>query len=352
MKQADKSGGIIRRERWPLANQKGHMHYQRASHSFPAAGLQQISMIASKQLRLQPQPYSTLPSSAFLGKCETGRLSQGQAVGLLSSIGRRLAQSFAHRKTSGIRAGLRAGPSEDGCDSQTPSKQCLECGRLKLPVDFKSTKTSADGLMDSCRACLAVCSAKRIGRELGHLGVSINEAWERAKTCTHCRCMKEVRDFALDRATKDGLSCWCRGCVAAAKAARPKWEPQDGPQQCRRCKEVKSAGDFNVDKNERSGLTVFCKACASQLAKGLHSRRRRFAGQAVAPRVAKRCSICTKMKKAGEFNSSVGSSDGLTAMCKACKSAQELARYRAKRRKPEELLNDAEASPQASELDS
>jgi hypothetical protein len=36
------------------------------------------------------------------------------------------------------------------------------------------------------------------------------------KRCTHCRELKPFGEFPTDKATKDGLSSWCRSCHAEA----------------------------------------------------------------------------------------------------------------------------------------
>jgi hypothetical protein len=83
-------------------------------------------------------------------------------------------------------------------------KTCIECRRTKALDDFEKVTTSLDNRTEKCRACLTVVKAMRSGKELHHLALSVEEAWDKAKTCSSCGRKKETRDFHRDASAKDG----------------------------------------------------------------------------------------------------------------------------------------------------
>lgn len=120
-------------------------------------------------------------------------------------------------------------------------KICPECQHSKLLVDFEKTVTTMDGRTEICRACLAVLRAKSTQKELHHLGISVTEAWERAKACRKCGVTKELRDFARASQSKGQTYPYCRACTSAIPNAWARWSPPDQPLRCNRCGKVKAA---------------------------------------------------------------------------------------------------------------
>jgi hypothetical protein len=160
--------------------------------------------------------------------------------------------------------------SVDGASGSRPPKLCTECNYHKLLRDFEETVTSMDRRTDNCRACLATHRARRSGRKLHHLALTVEEAWENAKTCSACFQLKDIRDFAREG---DETRTCCRSCVSEGDSARPAWTPADTPQQCKHCSVVKPADEFARMKSSRTGRSYLCRACHNMHLRELRKHR-------------------------------------------------------------------------------
>jgi hypothetical protein len=121
-------------------------------------------------------------------------------------------------------------PIVDASNFDKPVKRCSACGYSKLLVDFEKTKTTKDKRTEVCRACLAVIRARCLSedRDLYHLELAPEEAWERAKICTKCGVRKEIRDFYRKKGSKDGTTARCRSCMSNYNKALPVVLPHSG----------------------------------------------------------------------------------------------------------------------------
>jgi hypothetical protein len=105
----------------------------------------------------------------------------------------------------------------NGADPDKQVKTCNICKYSKPLVDFEKTITSEDERTEACRACMAVLKAMRPGSRIlpsWHLKLTPEEAWERAKICTKCGLVKELRDFGWGTGCKDGILPHCRSCIS------------------------------------------------------------------------------------------------------------------------------------------
>lgn len=201
-----------------------------------------------------------------------------------------------------------------GADFQ--GKTCIECRHTKALDDFEKTKSSLDNRTEKCRACLAVVKAVRLGKELHHLALSVEEAWDKAKTCSSCGRKKVIRDFYRQAAKKDGLAPKCRACLSRIHDARPKTRPVlDIPRRCLYCNMVKLAGEFYLDNKTSTGLNSGCKSCIKQLRKDRRSRLKPCGIH----RQTKLCTRCGEVKHASSFGIKFESLDGLQLLCKQCR---------------------------------
>jgi hypothetical protein len=213
-------------------------------------------------------------------------------------------------------------------------KTCIECEQSKRVGDFARVKSSEDKRSDACRACLAALRRRRLGRELDHLELTVEEAWKRAKICHWCNERKEARDFYMDSIMKDGLSSPrrdpCRGCQARLNEKKPTRAAVDIPQRCKCCKEVKLACEFYPNKKARNGLLSMCKGCFSL---EVASYRKQYSSEYV-QRQTKLCIGCGITKQTSEFRGERAHIDGLYCYCKECvlgKQRQWRAREQEKR---------------------
>jgi hypothetical protein len=209
--------------------------------------------------------------------------------------------------------------SADGASGGRPLKLCTKCNYHKLVRDFEETVTSIDGRTDNCRACLATHRARRSGRKLHHLALTVEEAWENAKTCSKCFHLKEIRDFSRSHRSKDGTRTCCRSCVSEGDTARPARTPVDTPQQCKHCGVVKPANEFARTKSSRTGRSYLCRACHSMHLREL--RKHRSASTVAIQRIKKLCTACGQNKLASEYFKARRNSDGLQEECKECRVA-------------------------------
>lgn len=231
----------------------------------------------------------------------------------------RLTQSRAQA----VAGGASAASAADLDERQV--KTCLECQHSKLVVDFEKTVSSMDGRTDVCRACLAVSWAKSTQRELHHLGMSVTEAWERAKACRRCGLTKELRDFARDSSRKDQMQARCRACSSAFNRGLRQYPPTDQPLQCIRCGEVRAATQFPVNLRMSIGRSRTCKSCIYERTK--HMQQTRRSTQVYIPRETKRCSACGKEKLVCEFYLDSKEVDGLRNVCRSCTRVAVKKRY-------------------------
>jgi hypothetical protein len=282
--------------------------------------------LPSKGLVLRPQ-FPRHLKYAFKPSNKRNAFVRAIAAGPLSSDGARqeMAEALARLEKRSEGTSVRESEPTVGIGSAAGSdkqvKSCNICKYSKPLVDFEKTLTSADERTEACRACMAVLRARRPGSRIfpsWHLKLTPEEAWERAKSCTKCGLVKELRDFARDATCKDEISNRCRSCDSRSNGARPARMPVDRPQQCIKCNEVKPATEYHINKKSPTGLQNTCKPCF------LENRRVRNVSVKASkkvPRHEKVCTACGQTKSVSEFNKRRTSSDGFGFRCKSCMSA-------------------------------
>lgn len=310
----------------PLAS---HIKYLRAEH---------VSMKShAAAMNPMPQPGSGRHVSLRpLLKCQfsppSGRTQiasvQGKAAGPVSEGQSSQGMAKKHVGMSVGSEGIRVSgmaPIVDASTLGNPPKKCSVCGYSKPLVDFEDTVSSADKRTEACRACLAALRAKRRGgRELYHLKLTPEEAWERANICSKCGLRKEFRDFYRNKETKDGTSTICRSCRSIYDKALPVVLPVDTPQQCDKCNKVKPTTEYVRKKKSPNGLSNICKPCKREYDKQRHTRLQ--ASNVHIQRHEKLCTKCGKVKLTSEFPKNLVRIDGLHAWCNLCCIEEKRAR--------------------------
>jgi hypothetical protein len=241
---------------------------------------------------------------------------------------------------------VKPGRPADDVEPGHPVKTCAKCHYPKLLVDFQESQDTADKRQDVCRACMATISAMWNGKELHHLQWSPAEAWSRAKACTMCNFVKEIREFAYRRGAKDGTAPWCRSCRSMYDKARAANMPVDTPQKCNRCYELKPARAFNLSPKATTGLYPTCKACQVDMQ---NERRARLKEHPVKlpERQAKVCTTCGELKSVALFHKDFRTRDGLYHRCRPCNSAHFKAYRERKKRGAVEAPPPLQASEEA-----
>ena len=116
----------------------------------------------------------------------------------------------------------------------------------------------------------------------------------RHKRCTKCKRWKEESEFCKDRARKDGLRIYCKGCNNAyslklrrknrkGKKARVYLRFEDrhrtfrGVKQklCGDCKQWKKESLFHTNHSSKDGLHWRCKVCECKYARERYERIRK-----------------------------------------------------------------------------
>lgn len=103
------------------------------------------------------------------------------------------------------------------------------------------------------------------------------------KICKTCKIEKQMEQFSVNRAARDGRVNSCKPCevkrVAAWTAANPKkvkeWENKNRtanlratmepntPRQCRKCLIVKTIADFSANPRSKDNVRRICNECTS-----------------------------------------------------------------------------------------
>jgi hypothetical protein len=217
-------------------------------------------------------------------------------------------------------------PIVDASNLDKPAKRCSVCGYSKLLVDFEGSVTTKDKRTEVCRACLAAKRARHFeGRELYHLELTPEEAWERAKICTSCLVLKEIREFYRRELSKDGTTSRCRSCTSNYGKALSVVLPVDTPQRCCKCNEMKPAADYSVHPRNPTGLQSTCKLCQRETEKERYLRLKQ--SNVIVQRHNKVCTSCGQLKPTSEFTKNRISIDGLRSFCRSCDNAQSSNRY-------------------------
>lgn len=230
-----------------------------------------------------------------------------------ASLGRPKGQDCEETSLEQAEEPLKVLELENFCNSTLPSptKKCATCQCVKLVIDFESFRKVPGLRKESCRACVSTARAKRAKVELRHLAMTPETAWENAKACLKCGCIKELRDFGNNASTKDGLSAWCRACTSMDDQQKRKEPLNDTPQECRICKQMKQADEFGPRARA-------CKTCLNVRRQELR-KRHRSSGLFI-ERVVKICVMCQITKPVSEFNKSKECLDNLDRTCRTCRN--------------------------------
>lgn len=163
------------------------------------------------------------------------------------------------------------------------------------------------------------------------------------KRCTKCKRWKEESEFNKDRARKDGLRIYCKGCDTAygrkhyrrnrknKKAVRDYLSYEERHRTvkgfreklCSRCKKWKTESNFAKDRTAKDGFGCWCKECDRKRFEPNRKTTRRYLRYEERHRVVdgtkeKLCSKCGRWKRVSEFYRSRSTRDGLNGQCKKC----------------------------------
>lgn len=89
----------------------------------------------------------------------------------------------------------------------------------------------------------------------------------KTKKCSKCENRRELSEFAINKATLDGLDYWCRDCRSSYHKNKyprkmKKMYKDENSQQCRKCEEIKPLSEYKKVKGKPH---TYCKDCANKL---------------------------------------------------------------------------------------
>ncbi len=86
------------------------------------------------------------------------------------------------------------------------------------------------------------------------------------KTCSKCKKLKSESEFCIDKYTKDGLSCWCKGCKSNKQkiyrlSCHENIKNCQSSKKCCQCRKIKSLNNFYKDNGSPDEHQGICKQC-------------------------------------------------------------------------------------------
>lgn len=256
-------------------------------------------------------------------------------------------------------------PQPDTASRGPATKRCSHCHSEQPLEAFRHNQRAPDGRAWACRTCMSQqARARYIQRKIG-AGAPVDADWDRPidrareKRCSHCRQVKPLDAFGVDRSRRSGRRSWCRACgrarVDAHRRARglPELErdvviDHTREKRCSRCREIKPLSAFHHNRSQTGGRYAYCRDCVS----ARYQEGVRAAGSPVVPSAPvvhpgadggtdgrmsdtdqtrpidrtreKRCGRCRETKPLSAFRRNRSMRDGRHGYCRAC----DAARYR------------------------
>jgi hypothetical protein len=135
------------------------------------------------------------------------------------------------------------------------AKICQTCNERKEARDFYTESRRKDGLSSVCRGCKARRNEKRPTR----IAVDIPQ---------RCKCCKEVKlacEFYPDKKARNGIQQKCKGCSILEVARYRKQYSSEYVQRqtklCTGCGITKQRSEFYVERASIDGLYCYCREC-------------------------------------------------------------------------------------------
>ena len=102
---------------------------------------------------------------------------------------------------------------------------------------------------------------------------------------------------------------------------------EQGQKQCSKCKQWKDESEFNKKKGNKDGLSNVCKICGREQSSKYREKNRitYYTPQSIIrnEQGQKQCNVCKQWKDESCFSKKKDNADGLSNVCKICKSKYE-----------------------------
>jgi hypothetical protein len=93
------------------------------------------------------------------------------------------------------------------------AKKCTKCGVEKELGEFTPKKSQPGKYSSWCKECYRKNrSEERLRKRQPRALEKLQLPPPTSKKCGRCKAVKELREFTKNKATKDGLHCWCNPC--------------------------------------------------------------------------------------------------------------------------------------------
>jgi hypothetical protein len=89
-------------------------------------------------------------------------------------------------------------------------QRCKCCNEVKLACEFYPNKFAVHGLQSMCKGCSNIIGRERYKNQCSSVYVR-----SQTKLCIRCGITKQRSEFWVERASIDGLYCYCRKCDQA-----------------------------------------------------------------------------------------------------------------------------------------
>jgi len=209
-------------------------------------------------------------------------------------------------------------------------KRCKGCGKTVQTDRFYLDRRKKDGFSEYCDACLSERYRERL-IELKERHDKRPLPKTKKRECSVCHAMKPVSSFSKNRTTADGLSDSCKACVIRVRKESTKiWSAEREKKGitfeqmlCRTCNRVLPIEMFTRATHRKKGYRDVCKDCLHALDREFHDRweaqrkRSSYEFSLFVP-TEKACKLCGEVKPLTEFWRRRASKDGLSHYCKSC----------------------------------
>jgi hypothetical protein len=139
-------------------------------------------------------------------------------------------------------------------------KKCSKCLFLKPKEKFDKNTKRKDGISTYCKRCLRV-------KRIQHKAKLPKLDREAERTCQECNKVKQVKDFNHNSAYLDGYSGSCKQCTVERAYDEGRIGQHQEPKSektCTHCKELKAITEFSVNRSCIDGMAKLCKICLSE----------------------------------------------------------------------------------------
>lgn len=139
---------------------------------------------------------------------------------------------------------------------------CTICKRELNESCFNKNKARKDGLTTNCKDCQKAYNDKRKFKQKLQLT---------HKVCTMCKQDLDISLFNLCSSNNDGHEARCRKCQNNAEARllyykerNSEIKPDIEYKICSKCYKKFSVKDFHINKNTKDGYNAWCRHCQSE----------------------------------------------------------------------------------------